>query len=132
MGLNWDNVIGGSLAIPADHPNPDKAATAARDTLRLMGVEIASRYGKQAELAEMAEMVAALPADLRHSVIRLWCNSKVGHSFTVDVDERHDVMRITQQIGTWLEQIACRVAGGHNGIWVGTKTRLDARWIDAR
>lgn len=128
--FSWRTVVGEEISTPEKGIDPDKWRTATKSSMRIMGVEISSRYGKHHELVEMAEVIAGMPPALRALIKSIWCDSKATNTFSVDLKPGMDVPFITEQIGACLHGLIMNVHGGHNGIYVGENYEVASDWSE--
>jgi hypothetical protein len=67
--------------------DPEKLPDTEIEQLIVNGCEITSRYRKAAEFREMQAALLAVPPDLRRGIAALFCDSKMGNSYTVTLRE---------------------------------------------
>ena len=92
------------------------------------GVTLCSRHRDPREIQVMRDAVDMLPDLSRERLLRIWCDSKAGATYSVTV-----------RAGEWIDGLdwdidrAFRVGGGHNGIQVtcaGREILIDPWWPD--
>src|SRR2546427_5075004 len=78
------------------------------------GMEVASRYGKSAELRAMTVALARLPLHLMRQVKSIWCDSQACDRYSVVLDPQNFDGCI--EIGEILDRAFVEICGCHNEI----------------
>jgi len=91
--------------------NKEKVATTRLNHLMVEGIKLSSRYDKAHELEEMGRMVMAVPERLRASIFSIWCDSKCGRCYTVELIAAL-WLRSAEELATFLT----RGSSGHDGM----------------
>lgn len=94
----------------------DKVSTTALETVEWHGITVHSRYADAGELELMLDMIEELSAPERAMVQRIFCDSKRGNDFVVELRTWNEpfAWAIAEKIG----EIACRRSHGHSGVSV--------------
>jgi hypothetical protein len=94
--------------------DPDKIPDGPYSKDIFAGIEVSSRYGKNAELRHMTAALAKLPLHLMRQVKSIWCDSKAFDCYSVVLDPQNFDGCI--EIGKILDRAFMEICGGHNGI----------------
>ena len=94
----------------------DKVSTTSLRGMTIDGVRLTSRYGKALEYETMAAMVAALTPPQARETVSIYCDSKQGSDFTVEIREWHEAT--AQALGARLAQVCEDRCGGFSSITV--------------
>jgi hypothetical protein len=108
--------------------DPEKLSTTSVKFAIVRGVKISSRYQKQHEMVLMTRIVEMLPPWATEAMAELWCNSKHGHQFIVELKDGMDRPELTKRLGRLLDRLFLQINRGHNGIEVGEKYEVAAWW----
>ncbi|MGV8833261.1 MAG: hypothetical protein ACOH2N_14905 [Devosia sp.] len=92
----------------------DKVSTTTFSTSVWYGIAVNSRYSDAAELELMLDMVEAMTPAERSMVQRIYCDSKRGNDFAVELRTWNEqfAWAIAQKLG----DVACEKSQGHSGV----------------
>ncbi len=92
----------------------DKVSSTSFGCVEWLGVTVRSRYADASEMELMLDMVAALTADERSQIFEIFCDSKRGNDFLVQMSIWDPTS--VRAIGNKLDRLACERSHGHSGI----------------
>jgi len=92
----------------------DKVSSSSVGSVNWLGVTVRSRYADAGEMELMLDMLAALTDGQRSSVAEIFCDSKRGNDFTVQLSVWEPIS--ARMIGDTLGRVACERSHGHSGI----------------
>lgn len=94
------------------------------------GVRLESRFSVLAELDTMREFIDALPELMARRLASVWCDSRAGATYMIDVREGYWVSEIEWAI----REAIMKVSSGHNGISIYegkiSRADVDPDWGD--
>lgn len=94
----------------------DKVSTTSLSAVEWHNIVIESRYDVAAELELMLDMIEAMTPAERSLVQRIWCDSKRGNDFAVELRLWNE--QFAWAIAEKLGEVACEKSHGHSGISV--------------
>jgi hypothetical protein len=92
------------------------------------GVSIASRYRKQDEILLMTKVVSDLAPEQRGLIKSILCDSKVGNSFSVEIQPGSDDPTHTRPLAAALSRLLIKHRGGHGDLLVGNTAEIEPTW----
>jgi hypothetical protein len=101
------------------HGDDEKVATTSLRRMVFEGIDLSSRYDKAGEYEVMLDMVEGLPFSLRKKVESIFCDSKAGLCFSVNL--RQCSLADAKAISKNLDRACMRSAKWHNGIYISGK-----------
>ena len=91
-------------------------------------MRISSRRRVPAELQLMASVAARLPAWARQMAAGIWCDSKAGAFYVIEVRPEFDRLELTEHLAAVLRLLLLELGGGYNGVTIGETSWLDPDW----